>query len=384
MTEYNLNWITPNLAVGGAPMSYEELDLLKEHGINAILNLCAEFCDLHQIEQGEGFEVYYMPVEDDSAPNIEAMEKALAWLDEAIYLGKKVLVHCRHGIGRTGTFVTAYLLRRGLGLKMAEKKLKNTRATPSSYTQWKLLKKYGKQTGELKIREPSLENKRTVELGGFFAEYEAICRDLKEKRKNAVQNGLDVPECGKKTSSCCHTPFHVLFIEAVYVNHQMGRTLTSQDRMAVLNEAARLTAYIKKNAIQHRPCPISVRSIETGFASFTTIAPSCAGLMAFQMRSYIRIWCKRCCSSCLKACFLPFPAPLHQKRPCCFLFWMSSQGVLCRHIFITCYSYKIVRPNNLRILQEGSLEVIGLHNFKRLMRRAPVPPFLPAPLYLWA
>jgi len=246
MTEYNLNWITPNLAVGGAPMSYEELDLLKEHGINAILNLCAEFCDLHQIEQGEGFEVYYMPVEDDSAPNIEAMEKALAWLDEAIYLGKKVLVHCRHGIGRTGTFVTAYLLRRGLGLKMAEKKLKNTRATPSSYTQWKLLKKYGKQTGELKIREPSLENKRTVELGGFFAEYEAICRDLEEKRKNAVQNGLDVPECGKKTSSCCHTPFHVLFIEAVYVNHQMGRTLTSQDRMAVLNEAARLTAYIKK------------------------------------------------------------------------------------------------------------------------------------------
>ncbi|MGQ9500375.1 MAG: protein-tyrosine phosphatase family protein [Dissulfurimicrobium sp.] len=50
------------------------------------------------------------------------MERALAWLDEAIYLGKKVLVHCRHGIGRTGTFVTAYLIRRGLGLKLAAKK----------------------------------------------------------------------------------------------------------------------------------------------------------------------------------------------------------------------------------------------------------------------
>jgi len=319
MTEYNLNWITPNLAVGGAPMSYEELDLLKEHGINAILNLCAEFCDLHQIEQGEGFEVYYMPVEDDSAPNIEAMEKALAWLDEAIYLGKKVLVHCRHGIGRTGTFVTAYLLRRGLGLKMAEKKLKNTRATPSSYTQWKLLKKYGKQTGELKIREPSLENKRTVELGGFFAEYEAICRDLEEKRKNAVQNGLDVPECGKKTSSCCHTPFHVLFIEAVYVNHQMGRTLTSQDRMAVLNEAARLTAYIKCDTAQAVSylCPLNRNG---ACILYNYRPPHVQGPWPFKCAHTTGSGARDAAQAVSKPVFLPFPAPLHQKRPCCFLF----------------------------------------------------------------
>ncbi len=260
MTEYNLNWITPNLAVGSAPISYEELDFLKAHGINAILNLCAEFCDLHQIEEGAGFEVYYMPVEDDSAPNMEEMEKALAWLDEAIYLDKKVLVHCRHGIGRTGTFVTAYLLRRGLGLKLAEKKLKKTRATPSSYTQWKLLKKYGKLTGELKIREPSLESKRTVELGGFFAEYEAIVRGIEEKRKNTAQNGLDLPKCGKNTNSCCHKPFHVLFIEAVYVNHQIGRMLTSQDRIEVLSEAARLTSHMKKHEAEQTVaylCPIN-------------------------------------------------------------------------------------------------------------------------------
>lgn len=260
MTDYNLNWITPNLAVGAAPMSYEELDFLKAHGINAILNLCAEFCDLHQIEQGAGFEVYYMPVEDDSAPNMEAMEKALAWMDEAIYLGKKILVHCRHGIGRTGTFVTAYLLRRGLGLNMAEKKLKNTRATPSSYTQWKLLKKYGKQTGELKIREPSMENKRTVELSGFFNEYQVIVQEIEEKLKKAMQSGLELPECGKNTISCCRTPFHVLFIEAAYVNHQMGRTLTSHDRMDVLTEAARLTSYIKKHDAEQATaylCPLN-------------------------------------------------------------------------------------------------------------------------------
>lgn len=261
---YELQWVTSHLAIGSAPMSYDELDSLREQGINAILNLCAEFCDLHQIEKEAGFEVYYMPVEDDSAPNLDEMERALAWLDEAIYLDKKVLVHCRHGIGRTGTFVTAYLLRKGLGLKMAEKKLKNTRANPSSYYQWKLLKKYGKQTGELKIREPSLESKRTVDLSVFFVEYEAIVRDIEEQQKNAIKNGLNPSECGKNHSECCYEPFSVRFIEAVYVHHQMGKMLSSQDRLDILTQAAHLGSHMKKlgtteaaDGLIHYLCPLN-------------------------------------------------------------------------------------------------------------------------------
>ena len=84
-------------------------------GIGAILNLCAEFCDLHSIEEKAGFEVWYLPIADEEAPDLQELEKALDWLDECLYLGKKVLVHCRFGIGRTGTVVNAYLLRKGLG-----------------------------------------------------------------------------------------------------------------------------------------------------------------------------------------------------------------------------------------------------------------------------
>ena len=155
MSAYELTWITDNLAVGYAPTSYEALDSIKAQDINAIVNLCAEFSDLHEIEEGAGFEVYYLPIWDEDIPEMEEMEKALAWLDEAIYLRKKVLVHCRHGIGRTGTFITSYMIRRGLGLKAAKKKLKCSRASPSNYSQWKLLRQYGK-----KIRYP--ENQ-----GGF-------------------------------------------------------------------------------------------------------------------------------------------------------------------------------------------------------------------------
>ena len=74
---YQLTWITDYLAVGCAPMSYVEFEAIREQGIDAIVNLCAEFCDLHEIEEKSGFEVYYLPIPDENAPDMEDMEKAL-------------------------------------------------------------------------------------------------------------------------------------------------------------------------------------------------------------------------------------------------------------------------------------------------------------------
>ncbi len=248
MSEYQLTWVTPDLAVGYAPMSYAELESIKSQGIDAIVNLCAEFCDLHEIEEERGFEVYYLPIADETAPDMEEMEKGLAWLDEAIYLGKKILVHCRHGIGRTGTFVTSYLLRRGLGLKVASKKLKYTRATPASYRQWKLLKKYGKKSGVLKIREPSLESKNVVDLSTYFTEYEALVQKIEEDIKKAGQTSDEMNTCGLETDECCLRYFDLQLIEVIYLNNKMNRTLKSNERSEVIQEAVQV--YKKTRAIQ--------------------------------------------------------------------------------------------------------------------------------------
>jgi protein-tyrosine phosphatase len=145
MSKYELTWITEHLATGHAPFSYDDFAAMRWHGIDAIVNLCGEYCDLHEIQQESGFEVYYLPIADESAPDMAELEKAIAWVDEKIDQGKKVLVHCRFGVGRTGTFVTAYLLKYGLNLKGAAKLLKVSRANPSNYCQWKLLRKYQKK-----------------------------------------------------------------------------------------------------------------------------------------------------------------------------------------------------------------------------------------------
>ena len=246
MSDYQLTWITDHLAVGHAPMSYADLDLIKAEGINAIINLCGEFCDLHEIEENSGFEVFYLPIPDECAPNMEEMEKALAWLDEAIYLGKKILVHCRHGIGRTGTFVTSYLLRKGLGLKIAEKRLKGTRANPTNYSQWRLLKKYSKKSGVLKIREPSLESDHVVDLSMYFNEYEALVRKTDEDIEIVKDAYPEASRCGAETDDCCYRYFDLELIEAIYLSNTMNRLLGSAVRKRVIHYAVNIVQKTRK------------------------------------------------------------------------------------------------------------------------------------------
>jgi len=230
MTDYTITWITHNIGVGPAPMSFAQLDAIKTHGIDAIVNLCAEFSDLHDLEGSAGFEVHYLPVWDEDVPGLEDMETALAWLDEALYLGKKILIHCRHGMGRTGTFVTAYMIRRGLGLKAASGKLKRSNANPSTYGQWKLVKKYNKKSGILKIREPSLETHARVDLGAFFNNYESLIQRIDKMT-------AEVSSCGKKDQPCCDHPFEMPFIEVVYLHLTTGRKFTSTQREAAIQRA---------------------------------------------------------------------------------------------------------------------------------------------------
>ncbi len=244
---YTLDWLTDSLAVGQAPMSYEALDRLREQGIGAIMNLCAEFCDLHWIEADAGFEVYYFPILDDKAPDLQELEKALDWLDECLYLGKKVLVHCRFGIGRTGTVVNAYLLRKGLGHKLAGKKLKGLKSRPANFDQWWFIRKYGKKEKPLAIREPALETKHLVDLFPFFKDYEKIRTEVDSRLARAGKEAL----CGQGHAQCCRELVVMSFIEAVYVNHALNTTLDRVTRQNVIQravEASRAWRELKRQA----------------------------------------------------------------------------------------------------------------------------------------
>ena len=255
MSEYQLSWITKSIATGSAPMSFADMDYIKSKGIDAIVNLCAEFSDLHELEETSGFEVYYLPVWDEDVPAMKEMEKALAWLDEAIYLGKKVLIHCRHGIGRTGTFITSYLIRRGHGLKLATMTLKKTKANPTSYTQHKLLKKYHKKSGTLKIREPSLENRHVVDLALWFGEYEALVAKTDDDIKKLASKDVKDSGCGSGSGKCCFEPFKLPFMEVIYLSHKINKMFTSKQRIEMIEKAV---SALNQNRQNHKVlCPLN-------------------------------------------------------------------------------------------------------------------------------
>jgi protein-tyrosine phosphatase len=239
---YKLDWVTDRLAVGQAPMSHEDLESIRQQGINAVLNLCAEFCDLHWIESDAGFEVYFYPIQDEEAPDLPGLEKALDWLDECLYLGKKVLVHCRFGIGRTGTVVNAYLLRKGLGHKLAGRKLKGLKSRPANFDQWWFLRRYGKREKSLTIREPSLENRNLVDLFPFFTDYEAWVRLVDQQ---LAKDGVTYL-CGQEHDRCCRELVVMSLMEAVYLRHHLNLRLGRRERQEVVQRAVEAGRHLKE------------------------------------------------------------------------------------------------------------------------------------------
>jgi protein-tyrosine phosphatase len=256
---YQLNWITDHLATGHAPMSYEDLDSIREQGIRAIVNLCGEFCDLHQIEEGSGFEVYYLPVVDECAPDLEAMEKALDWMDESIYLDKKVLVHCRLGHGRTGTFIAAYLLRRGFDFKLAEKTMKGRNANPATYEQRRFLKHYGKQTGALQTAPPKIDNRPSLDISPLLQVYEQLIARIDEEF--GIRERTDC--CGRDQSDCCRQPFDLLLIESMHLSQALNRTLKQEQRQTVIERGIALARRLKD--LHHRQPGLRTDVLATNF-----------------------------------------------------------------------------------------------------------------------
>jgi hypothetical protein len=165
---YPLKWITSQLAVGPAPRSQAHIDEIKQKGIDGVLNLCAECYDLHEIEAAAGFFVHWLPIADEDAPEVDAATEALIWLDEMLAQEKKVLVHCRFGIGRTGTMLAAWLLKQGHALEDALKMLGHTPAEPKSERQWDFLSAFSRSLGLSPVTAPADPEKEPSRLGKFF------------------------------------------------------------------------------------------------------------------------------------------------------------------------------------------------------------------------
>ena len=76
---------------------------------------------------GASVEHLRVPVKDQTAATLRQMAEALDAIDRVVDSGGTVYVHCMRGIGRTGTVVGCYLVRRGMTGQQALDEIRNLR-----------------------------------------------------------------------------------------------------------------------------------------------------------------------------------------------------------------------------------------------------------------
>jgi hypothetical protein len=127
----DFDWITPDLAVGGAFPGGRAADLAREHGVGAVIDVRVEQCDDARELERCGLAFLHLPTEDLCGVSQPMLDEGVAFAREARARGRKLLIHCQHGIGRSATVALCVLADRGLDPMAALNLAKDARAKVS-------------------------------------------------------------------------------------------------------------------------------------------------------------------------------------------------------------------------------------------------------------
>jgi len=136
-----IRWILNNLGGSRAPET-EDLKEWKNKGVDTIINLVnGEYGKkLAKDEKESGFNVIRIPFSMSDPVPAEEFLAMYDYIDELLANNHKVVVHCKYGQSRSGTFLAGYLIHKGLPYNEALNKVIEKGFFPSTDYQIKFLK----------------------------------------------------------------------------------------------------------------------------------------------------------------------------------------------------------------------------------------------------
>jgi atypical dual specificity phosphatase len=107
-------WVDPPLLAAMAqPAAPDEYQWLREQGVQLVISLCEDPPPRSWLNDAGLFSMH-IPVEDMHPPGQKQIELCLSAIEKAHARGFAVAVHCGAGLGRTGTMLACYFVKKGM------------------------------------------------------------------------------------------------------------------------------------------------------------------------------------------------------------------------------------------------------------------------------
>ncbi len=111
-TRLNFSWITNDLAVGGA-FHTRDSERLRRMGIGAIIDCREEASDDERQLARFGIAFLRLPTPDATTLTQDSLNKGVTWVRQQLESGRKVYIHCSHGVGRAPELGACVLVTQG-------------------------------------------------------------------------------------------------------------------------------------------------------------------------------------------------------------------------------------------------------------------------------